>query len=122
MPRPHQLCLVGLLMTIAASTGWSQAVNATLLGTVTDTSGAVVPNAKITITETQTSVNHALQTNDSGNYILPDVPPGLYSVSVEATGFKKENRRDITVRVDTSTRVDIQLQPGSLSELSLIHI
>jgi hypothetical protein len=103
-------------MASIATVGWSQAVNATLLGTVTDSSGAVVPNAKITITETQTAVNHTAQTNDSGNYIVPNLPPGVYAVVVEATGFKKETQRDITLLVDTSMRVDVQLQPGSVSE------
>jgi hypothetical protein len=105
-----------LLAVLSVSTAFSQAVNATLLGTVTDASGGAVPKAKITITETQTGVSHALQTNESGNYILPDVPPGIYAVTVEANGFKKETRSDVAVRVDTSTRVDVQLQTGSVSE------
>jgi hypothetical protein len=105
-----------LLMVSTALVGWSQTVNATLLGTVTDASGASVPNAKVTITETNTGVAHTLQSNESGNYILPNVPPGMYSVDVEASGFKKESRRDVSVQVDTSTRVDVQLQPGSISE------
>ena len=116
MLRVRLIVIAMILICAAASVCWSQAVNATLLGTVTDTSGAVVPNARITITETQTGVTHALQTNESGNYILPNVPPGIYAVSAEASGFKKETRKDISVLVDTSTRVDVQLEPGSVSE------
>ena len=116
MPRLRLYCILSLLLTTTALVGWSQVVSATLLGTVTDASGAVVPNAKVTITETQTSVVHTEQTNASGNYIVPNLPPGIYAVSVEATGFKKENRRDIALRVDTNTRVDVQLQPGSMTE------
>ena len=71
---------------------------------------------KITITETQTGVIHTLQTNDSGNSFLPDVPPGTYQVTSEASGFKKETRRNITVLVDTSTRIDVQLQTGNITE------
>ncbi len=110
--------ILTVLCLAACCTGaaWSQTVNATLLGTVTDASGAVVPGAKVTITETQTGVAHTAQTNESGNYIVPNLPPGLYSVSVEATGFKKETRRDVNLLVDTNTRVDVQLQPGSLTE------
>ncbi len=110
--------ILAVLCLAAWSTGaaWSQTVNATLLGTITDASGAVVPNARVTITETQTDVAHSAQTNESGYYIVPNLPPGLYAVSVEATGFKKETRRDINLLVDTSTRVDVQLQPGSLTE------
>jgi len=116
MPRLRVLCILVAAVALTTTVCWSQAVNATVLGTVTDASGAVVPNAKVTITETQTSVAHTLQTNGSGNYLLPDVPPGVYSVSVEASGFKKETRRDINVLVDTNTRVDVQLQPGNVTE------
>ena len=110
------ICVVLCLAMLSAGTAWCQAVSATLLGTVTDVSGGVVPNAKVTVTETQTSVAHTAQTNDSGNWIVPNLPPGVYSVGVEATGFKKESRREITLLVDTSTRVDVKLQPGSVTE------
>jgi hypothetical protein len=116
MPRLRLFFALSLFVTTTALPGWSQTVNATLLGTVTDASGAVVPNAKVTITETQTSVSKTALTNDSGYWIVPNLPPGLYAVSVEAAGFKKETRRDITLIVDTSTRVDVQLTPGSISE------
>ena len=114
-----RLCLLGMLLLFMAglgTTAWAQAVNATLLGTVTDASGAVVPNAKITVTETQTSVVHGTQANESGNWMVPNLPPGVYAVSVEATGFKKETRRDVTLAVDTTTRVDTQLTPGNVTE------
>ncbi|MGA2594763.1 MAG: carboxypeptidase-like regulatory domain-containing protein, partial [Bryobacteraceae bacterium] len=101
---------------LGAGAAWSQAVNATLLGTVTDVSGAVVPNAKVTIAETQTGVVRTAQTNESGNWTVSDLPPGVYAVSIEASGFKRETRRDITLLVDTTTRVDTQLTPGSISE------
>src|SRR6185437_12084551 len=74
---------------------FAQAVNATLLGTVTDASGASIPNATITITETNTGVSRTAKTNESGNYTVPDLPPGEYSVTVESTGFKKETRPQI---------------------------
>ncbi len=94
----------------------AQAVNATVLGTVSDASGAVVSSAKVTITETQTGISRTSDTNASGNYTFPDVAPGAYSVSVELAGFKKEVRQNIDVIVNTSTRVDVQLQPGSVNE------
>jgi len=116
MPRLHFLCLAVLLAILCASPAFSQAVNATLLGNVTDISGAVVPNAKVIITEVDTGVSRTGQTNESGNYSFPNLPPGNYSVSVEASGFKKETRKDITVQVDTTTRTDLQLSPGALTE------
>jgi len=116
MSRVQRFLAVILVVLASAGVAYSQAVNATLLGTVTDSTGAVVPNAKVTITEVTTNIVSTRQSNESGYYSFPDLPPGSYSVAVEAPGFKKELRRDITVLVDTNTRVDIQLQPGALTE------
>lgn len=101
---------------LAAGAAWSQAVNATLLGTVTDVSGAVVPNAKVTATETKTNVARSTVTNESGNYTFPDLAPGLYSITVESTGFKKETRKNLNVEVNSTVRADIQLTPGNITE------
>ena len=95
---------------------FGQAVTGSVLGTVTDASGAVVPNAKVSLTEVNTSVSRSTVTNTSGNYTFPDLPEGSYSVSVEAPGFKKEIRQNIAVAVNTSARVDVQLQPGNISQ------
>ena len=109
-------CTLSVLLLCFALSSFGQAVNATLLGIVTDASGAVVPNAKVTITEVNTGVSRSGQTNESGNYTFPDLPPGQYSVTVEAAGFKKETRRDIALAVNSTHRVDIQLQPGEVTE------
>ncbi|HUA57438.1 MAG TPA: carboxypeptidase regulatory-like domain-containing protein [Verrucomicrobiae bacterium] len=116
MPRLRLFCILSLLTATLAGFAWAQAVTATLLGAVTDASGAAVPNAKVVITETNTNVNHTGQTNESGNFVFPDLPPGNYAVTVEVTGFKKEQRRSISLLVNTTERVDIQLQPGNVSE------
>ena len=116
MPRFRTLLVLFLLAMLCAGLAFGQAVNATLLGIVTDASGAVVPNAKVTITEVNTGVSRSGPTNESGNYTFPNLPPGQYSVTVEAAGFKKETRRDIGLLVNTTQRVDIQLQPGNVSE------
>src|SRR5690348_6383538 len=113
MPRVHVLCLALILSLCLAGLCLSQTVSATLLGNVTDVSGAVVPNAKVTITETNTGVSRTGQTNESGNYSFTNLPPGMYSVSVEATGFKKETQRNVNVQVDTNTRADLTLSPGA---------
>ena len=93
-----------------------QAVNATLLGTVTDSSGAPAGNVKITITEMNTGISRNSQTNDSGNYVAPDLPPGTYKVTAELSGFKRESRAGIDLIVNTTERVDLVLQPGDVSE------
>ncbi|HWC96141.1 MAG TPA: TonB-dependent receptor [Candidatus Sulfopaludibacter sp.] len=96
--------------------GYSQAVTSTILGTVTDSSGAVVPKAKVTVTEVNTATTRTGVTNESGNYSFSNLAPGRYSVTVEATGFKKETRTGVDALVDTTARVDIQLTPGAITE------
>src|SRR5258705_9633450 len=93
-----------------------QAVNATLLGTVNDSSGAPVANVKLTITELNTGISRSSQTNDSGNYVVPDLPPGTYRVIAELSGFKRASRAGVDVIVNTTQRVDLVLQPGDVSD------
>lgn len=108
------LCVVVLSAFPASVAG--QAVNATLLGTVSDSTGAAVANAKVTITETNTNISRTTQTNESGNYVFPDLSPGTYKVTAEQTGFKRATRADLDVVVNTTMRVDLDLQAGDISE------
>lgn len=112
----RHLTLGFVLFFLTALAGYSQAVNATLLGTITDASGGTVPNAKVTITETNTGVSRATATNESGNYVFPDLPPGTYSVVAEMAGFKRAEQRGVSVLVNTTGRVDLVLQPGEVTE------
>jgi hypothetical protein len=116
MQKIRLLLVLAVLGIPAARPAFSQAVNATLVGTVTDQTGGVVANAKVTITETNTGVSRNANTNDSGNYSVPNLPPGTYSVTAEQTGFKKATRASIDVLVDTTTRVDLVLTPGQITE------
>ena len=86
--RLQRFCALLALSILSSGIAFSQAVSATLLGTVTDASGAVVASAKVTTTEDSTGVSRSGQTNDSGNYTFPNLPPGRYSVTVEASGFE----------------------------------
>lgn len=114
------ICLAALLLLSLPHTLFGQAVNATLLGTVTDSTGASVANANITAIETKTGTLHKSVSNGSGNYTFPDLPPGTYSVTAEAPGFKKNTNQNIALLVNSSTRVDISLQTGSVSETVLV--
>jgi hypothetical protein len=120
----RHLCMFLLLGTMllgfsAAVVG--QAVNATLLGTVTDSSGAAVANAKVLLTETNTGISHTSRTNESGNYVLPDLPPGTYTITAEQSGFKRASRVGIDVIVNTTQRVDLVLQPGNIAETIVVE-
>lgn len=94
----------------------AQAVDGTLLGTINDSSGAPVANAKITLVESNTNVSRSAQSNDSGNYVFADLPPGTYRVTAEMTGFKRASRSGVDVLVNTTVRVDLDLQAGDVSE------
>jgi hypothetical protein len=97
-----------------------QTINATLLGTVTDASGGVVVGAKITITEIKTGVVHSVMTNESGNYEVPDLAPGQYEVAAERQGFKKSVHSDVDVLVNTDTRINLVLDPGTTQETVVV--
>ena len=87
----RQIFSILLLAACCAGIAYSQAVNATIVGTITDASGAVVVNAKITVVETQTGVSRTGNTNESGNFVLPNVPPGTYSVTAEQTASRRQS-------------------------------
>src|SRR5437868_8098995 len=87
--------LLGIIVSAASRPVRGQAVNATLLGTVTDSSGAAVAGAKITITEVKTGIGHSATTHDSGKYEVPDLPPGRYEFVEEKQGFRQEVHMEI---------------------------
>ena len=108
------------IVFLAVSSVCGQAVNGTLLGTVTDASGATVAGAKVIATQASTGSVHQSTSNESGNYTFPDLPPGNYSVTVEAPGFKKAAQEKIDLASNSSTRVDIGMQTGNVSETVLV--
>lgn len=116
--RRFVLTAVFLIAALAAisSQAFAQAVNATLLGSVSDATGAAISGAKVAITEANTGVVHTTTTNESGNFTFPDLPPGTYNVLGEHPGFKKENRKGVTLEVNSSQRVDLKLSPGDVTE------
>src|SRR5438094_1181013 len=115
--RLSMAILLGLSLAAFSTPIMGQAVNATLLGTVTDASEAVVYGAKVTVTEMKTGVSRSTTTNESGNYAFADLPPGQYEVATEKQGFKRSVRSGIDVLVNSDVRVNMVLQPGTKSEV-----
>ncbi len=95
---------------------FAQGATGTILGTVTDTSGAIVSGAKVTVTNTSTNSAYRTMTNSAGDYNAPALNPGPYKVSVESAGFEKSVTNTITLTVDQKVRVDVSLKPGAVSE------
>jgi hypothetical protein len=102
---------VALLSTIA----YGQET-ASIVGTVTDPTGASVPNAKVTITNTDTGVARSTTTNTAGAYAAPQLSIGHYNVRVEVTGFKAYEQKGITLNVNDTVRADVVLQVGETQE------
>lgn len=88
----------------------------TIYGTVSDKSGAVVPNVEITITNTLTGASRSVKSNDTGNYVAAQLPVGVYSVRAQMQGFKSFVQDKIQVQVDENRQVNILLEVGSLTE------
>jgi len=89
---------------------------ATIVGTVTDPSGAAVAGATITLTDHETGQAHRLTTGSQGEYVAPDIHIGHYTVRVEAKGFKSSERKDVVLQVGDRTRLDFQMLVGTAQE------
>lgn len=89
---------------------------ATLVGTVTDPSGAFVVGAKVTVVNTETQFTYTGETTSNGDYYIPYLVPGPYQLKVEAAGFRTYVRSGIVLRVGESPRIDIQLEIGNITE------
>ena len=109
----HAAILLGLVLGVSFQ---AFAQEATMVGTVTDPSGSVIANAKITAKNAETGLAHTITTNDAGQYVLPDIHIGHYDVKAEATGFKAAEQKGIVLQVGDRARVDFQMQVGGATE------
>jgi Carboxypeptidase regulatory-like domain/TonB dependent receptor len=114
--RAFLLGSVAALLLFCASSGKAQTFRGTILGTVTDSSGAAVGGAKVTIKNTDTGLTREVTTTDDGSYAVPELPIGNYSVTVEKSGFKTAVVSGIHVEVSSERRADLALQPGALAQ------
>ncbi len=103
------LCVAGLPALAQTTTG-------SIVGTVTDKTGAVVPGASVTITNVDTGITTKTSTDNSGNYVVTPLPVGHYSVTVEAQGFKKSVSGGITLNVQDRIGVNVTLEVGQVTE------
>jgi hypothetical protein len=107
------LVVIALLLGTLA---YGQADTATIVGTVRDSSGAVIVGGTITVTETDTSTKIVARTDSTGNYVVTPLRIGNYTVAVEAPGFKTETHSGIVLQVQDRLRVDFTMQVGSVNE------
>src|SRR5438067_5721852 len=105
-----------IAVLLFVSIGAAQGVRATIVGRVTDDSGAVVPGAKITITNTGTNEIRSVIVGDNGEYSIPQLAPGNYSLTAEYAGFNRVVRSGIVLETNQQARFDISLKVGALTE------
>src|ERR1044071_4435051 len=92
------------------------AQDATIVGTVLDPSGAVVPHVHITITNSDTGQARKVATNETGQYMVPELRIGRYTVRAEVAGFKSSERKDVVLNVADRNRLDFNLEVGNTQE------
>src|SRR5712675_2283378 len=108
------VCLLVLICISAPATN-GQAINATLFGRILDTSGGSVGKATVTITSSATGFVRTAQSSDSGEYTIPALPAGEYTVSVEYSGFSKQSK-NVILQVGQAAELDFALTPGAVAE------
>src|SRR5256714_1912218 len=113
--RTIQFAVLALLLATPLAVS-GEVTTATIVGTVTDPGGAIVPGAQVTARNADTGLNRTVASNDEGSYRVEFLPVGKYSVEVALTGFKKALVSDIVLQVNDTVRVDVALNVGQVSE------
>jgi len=108
--------LLVALSLFSSAPVFSQGSTGRILGTVTDQSGGAVAGAAVTVTDTERGTSRNLITDDAGEYNAPSLTASSYRIRVEAKGFRAIERQNVVLEVNGSVRVDLQLQPGDVSQ------
>ncbi len=114
--RTIRVFTIATILALALGAGLAHAQTATLRGTVTDPSGAVVPGTSITLKNTDQGWVRVTTTSESGDYVLPQLVPGTYSITAQSGGFRVEEHRGIVLQVGQEARVDLALKLGDPTE------
>ncbi|HZT28883.1 MAG TPA: carboxypeptidase-like regulatory domain-containing protein [Bryobacteraceae bacterium] len=108
-------CPILITATLLAAAAFGQ-TTATIVGVVTDESGAVIPNCAVKVTNQLTGLSRALITGADGAYIATQLPPGTYSVEAEAAGFRTTVHEGIVLSVQDNAKIDLRLAVGAVTE------
>ena len=111
-----RLSIAALALLVSPVSSFAQQVYGSIIGTVTDATGAGVPNAKVTIVDQNKGTQAIVNSNESGNFTKGQLIPGSYTVEIENTGFRKAVSKDVVVNVDQTARVDATLEVGSAAD------
>src|ERR1035441_7318213 len=107
--------LLAFSLLFLSSAVWAQDT-ATIVGTVTDSTNAVIPAAKVTVANPDKGFTRQLASNAAGEYTAAKIPIGTYVVTAEASGFEKSVRTGVTLSVGQTQRVDVQMTVGQMTQ------
>ena len=114
--RPLRLLLAAtVLLLTSVSSAHAQGFG-TIVGTLTDPAGSVVPNAKVTVTDQGTQIARVVTSNDQGYFVVPALRPSTYTVTANAQGFAIFSQKDVTLLTDQSLTVDMKLTLGETTQ------
>ncbi|HEX4168913.1 MAG TPA: TonB-dependent receptor [Bryobacteraceae bacterium] len=116
MQKLTALWLFFVLFLISASAAKAQVLYGSIVGTVTDQTGAVVPRAEVKATNPATGETRVANTDGEGRFTIGNVMPGAYQIDVTATGFQQATSSGVTATINTVTRLDVQMQLGSQTQ------
>jgi hypothetical protein len=115
--RTWNTTTVILLVLTGAETAWAQATSGSISGRITDSSGALVAGASVSVTSDRTGLARSVTTSKEGEYLVSNVPPDVYSVTAALQGFKAAKRAGLTLSVDQNMRLDFALEVGDFSDV-----
>ena len=120
MRETHKVILAGVVLLLGLPTSMLAQENATLSGTVTDSSGAVIPGAAVTATNETTGVAITLVTNESGSYEFTRVPPGIYTLTAEVPGFETGIYSNVELRLGQPVLRNFTLELGAMDTVVVV--
>src|SRR5262245_34982651 len=116
MRRMALLSIVLAMLLGTAGRSWAQTATGQITGTIKDASGAVMAGAKVKISNEKTGFSRDTTTSDTGDYVFPLLPVGVYSILAEQPGFKQSKQSDITLLVNQTMRVNFELAVGEVTQ------
>ena len=119
--RALLFCAASALIALCVSSASAQTFRGTILGTVTDTSGAAILNAKVTARNVDTGVERTTETNGDGSYLIPELPIGNYKVTIAQSGFQSAVTNGVVVDVASERRIDAVLKPGQMNQQVVVE-
>src|SRR6266542_2662418 len=110
------ICFSVIWMLDGVRVGHAQTIFGSIVGNVKDASGAIVADAKVTLTNTETAQSREAVTSDTGSYDFPTIPTGTYTIKILKTGFNLHTQTGIVVSANNTVRFDVTLNLGAVSE------